>query len=150
MATVGNFPDLASAQLAQSVLREHGVVTLIPDEYLAGVDWQLGTALQGVRLQVRTSDLERASSILAASHGPEFDDEEESAEDEDEPEACPRCQSTLVGPPPWKRRLKVATFLFPPLIFLWPLFALRGVDRTCSSCGLSWNHEASRGSVDPS
>ena len=41
MATVGNFPDLVSAQLAQSVLRERGIATLIPDEYLAGVDWQL-------------------------------------------------------------------------------------------------------------
>ena len=148
LTTVGNFPDLFSAQLAQSVLRDRGIATLIPDEYLAGVDWQLGTAIQGIRLQVRTGDAERAASILAlAAHGPESADEG-SAQDDDVPEACPRCQSIVVGPPAWKRRLKVATFLVPPLIFLWPLFALRGVDRACSSCGLAWLHQAARPSPD--
>lgn len=142
METVGNFPDLASAQVSQSVLKARGIATLIPDEYLAGVDWQLITALKGIRLQVAPADVEQAKWLLAqTSPAPDFSAEND-AEDGNEQEACPRCGSTLVGPPPWKRRLKAASFLFPALVFLWPVFALAVGNRTCFSCGLAWDHEA--------
>jgi hypothetical protein len=148
METVGNFPDLASAKLAQSILKARGIASLIPDEYMAGVDWQLGTALQGIRLQVGPADVELARWLLAqTSPAPDVDAAAE-LEDRDEDEVCPRCQSTLVGPPPWKRQLKVATFFFPPFLLLWPLLAFASGNRTCLACGLSWDRPRG-GSSDP-
>lgn len=137
METVANYPNLASAKVGWSLLKSSGIATLIPDEFLAGLDWRLITALKGIRLQVAPADVDQARWLLAqGSPVPEL-----SAEDDDDREACPRCQSTLVGPPPWQRRLKAATFLFPPLVGLWPIFASASGNRTCFSCGLAWNHQ---------
>ena len=52
METVGNFPDLASARVVQSLLEAEGIEAQIPDEYFSGVDWQMNTALRGVRVTV--------------------------------------------------------------------------------------------------
>jgi hypothetical protein len=135
--TVGNYPDLASAQLAQSILDGEGIFTNIPDEHLAGIDWQMGTALHGVRLQVPPEDAERARELLSSVF-PATQDEAEweklPASDATE-EVCPSCGSNALGPPKWKNRLKAAALLFPPVLLLWPFFAAFGADRTCSACG---------------
>jgi len=39
METIENFPDLASAEVARSVLDAEGIVSVIPEEYLSGLDW---------------------------------------------------------------------------------------------------------------
>ena len=38
MYTIANFPDLASAQVAQSLLESADIMSVIPDESLAGID----------------------------------------------------------------------------------------------------------------
>jgi len=47
LVTVGNYADLASAELAASILESTGIECVIPDENFAGISWQMGTALQG-------------------------------------------------------------------------------------------------------
>lgn len=129
METVGNYPDLASARLAQSLLAAEGIEALIPDEHLAGLDWQLGTAIQGVRLQVRDEDAEEARDLLAQPVPAEGDH-------------CPRCGSDVVIEARWKNRLKAAALLVPflaPLVLLvWPVLALVRPPMRCASCGHGW------------
>lgn len=129
MQTVGNYPDLASARVAQSLLEAEGIEAVIPDEYLAGVDWQLGTAIQGVRLQVRDEDAEEARDLLAQPVPAEG-------------EPCPRCGSDAVTPARWKQRIKALTLLVPILapviVLLWPLFALVRPSMQCTACGHRW------------
>lgn len=129
MRTIGNFPDLASAQVAQSLLQAEGITATIPDEFLAGIDWQMSTALQGVRLQVAPEDADDAEALLATLTPTDA----EPASD-----VCPSCGSAAIGPAPWRRRLKGLFMLFPPLVVLAPLLLFGRHTLVCSACGRSW------------
>jgi hypothetical protein len=130
MQTVGNFPDIASAQSAAAVLRGEGIESLIPDENFAGIDWQIGTALHGIRLQVAPDDFAAAEELLRAK--PEME-EELPAE-----ELCPACRSAETGPAKWKQRIKALGLFFPPVLLFWPVWATLGPLQTCRKCGHEW------------
>jgi DNA-directed RNA polymerase subunit M/transcription elongation factor TFIIS len=132
MQTVGNFPDLASAQMAAAALRSDGIESLIPDEHLAGVDWQMGTALHGIRLQVAPDDVEAAEALLAELQT------EVATDDAPADEVCPKCGSEQIGPAKWKQRIKAYGLFFPPALLAWPLYALLGPLNTCRKCGHEW------------
>lgn len=66
LVTVRNCNWLHEAEFIRSVLAGDGVEAEIPDEYMAGVQPALGAAIGGVRVLVRSSDLERAQQTLAA------------------------------------------------------------------------------------
>ena len=118
------------------MLDAEGIFTNIPDEHLAGIDWQMGTALHGIRLQVAPEDVDRATELLATAFvitdqeiaGPGVVDLP------DVPEVGPACGSDAIGPPKWRNRLKAAGLFFPPLLLAWPIFAVFGADATCLSC----------------
>ena len=138
METVGNFPDLAAAKFAQTLLAAENIESEIPDEFLSGIDWQMGTALHGVRLTVTPEDAEAARSILEL---PVRTEERESELDEPK---CLRCGSTRIGPPAWRRRIKALTMLAPILLVLYPLIAF-APKLACHSCGHRWTEEGSGG-----
>ena len=142
MKTVANFPDLASAQLAKSLLESEGIEALIPDEHLAGIDWRLGTAIQGVRVQVDDEDAEEARGLLEGDDVAVDEEMLESADAIPAADLCPRCGSSETASPKWKRRLKAATLIFPLLIFAWPFLAA-GQRLACTSCGHEWSPEES-------
>ena len=58
---------LHQAQLLKSVLESAGIQVLIPNEHTIGVQPLLGVGLGGVRLLVRTSEVERAEKLLLES-----------------------------------------------------------------------------------
>lgn len=130
--TVGNYPDLASAHLAQSVLEAEGIDSVIPDENLAGIDWQMGTALHGVRLQVAAEDADDARALLATLLV-----EDDAVPDPAEPH-CPRCGSADIRTARWKHRLKAVTLFMPILLLIWPIVWLIPLRRTCNPCGNRW------------
>lgn len=141
METVGNFPDLASARVAQSLLEGAGIEAHIPDEYLAGVYWQINTAIKGVRLTVAPEDAEAARSILAGQSPEAFvaDESPEVFADDGGAEACPVCRSEQFGPPNWKKRIKAIGIFFPPVLILYPLFLAFSRGNECYACGHRWN-----------
>ncbi|MBI4472805.1 MAG: DUF2007 domain-containing protein [Acidobacteria bacterium] len=57
--------NIEEAYLFRSTLEGSGIEAFIPDEQAMGLNYP-GIAIEGVRLLVRNSDLERARSILAA------------------------------------------------------------------------------------
>ena len=57
---------LHEAELVKSVLDAEGIDADIPDAYMAGVQPALGAAIGGIRVMVRSSDLDRAEQALAA------------------------------------------------------------------------------------
>ncbi len=136
MYTIANFPDLASAQVAQSLLESADIMSVIPDESLAGIDWRMTTALHGIRLQISPGDTEAATTLLS-TEVPElaealFSSDEQNANLD---EMCPVCGAGVVDVAPWKRRWKAATLLFPGLLLLWPLVAAVRPPLVCLSCG---------------
>lgn len=66
LVTVRNCNYLHEAEFIKSVLEADGIAAEIPDAYMAGVQPMLGAAIGGIRVLVRSSDLERAGQALAA------------------------------------------------------------------------------------
>jgi hypothetical protein len=64
---VQNCNWLHEANLVVSVLEGDGIEAFVPDAYTLGARPELATALGGVRVLVRASDLERAREVLAAT-----------------------------------------------------------------------------------
>ena len=66
LVTVRNCNWLHEAELVKSVLDAEGIAAEIPDAYMAGVQPALGAAIGGIRVVVRSSDLDRAEQALLA------------------------------------------------------------------------------------
>ena len=61
---------IQEADVLRSVLEASGVEVLIPDEHFLGSQPHYGLAIGGVRVMVRSSDLDQAHSILNAAEVP--------------------------------------------------------------------------------
>lgn len=138
METVATYPDLISAQLAQSLLTAEGIDSTIPEENIAGIDWQWSTALQGIRLQVASADIDSALELLSIRPGLLPDDYAAEIHDAEEQKRCPYCGSDIMGPQRWRRRGKALTMLAPILLLLWPLVLAFGPKYECTQCGRLW------------
>jgi hypothetical protein len=139
--TIAIYPDLISAQLARSLLEAEGIDTSIPDENIAGIDWQWSTALHGIRLQVAPNDVESATALLSTSGSESASDETiptTQPTDLEQVERCPFCGSDLMGSGRWRRRGKALTMLVPILLLLWPLVLAFGPTYECLKCGRLW------------
>jgi hypothetical protein len=66
LVTVRNCNYLHEAEFIKSVLEAEGIDAVIPDQHMAAVQPMLGSAIGGIRVQIRASDLQRASETLAA------------------------------------------------------------------------------------
>jgi Putative prokaryotic signal transducing protein len=137
LVTVGNYADLASAEVAASLLEAAEIECVIPDENFAAISWQMGTALQGVRLQVADENLELARIALENTGEPPAWGEE-GAQLPSPEDVCVVCGSESVGQPKWKNRLKAIGIFFPPVLLVWPLLAAVNSRSQCSSCGHAW------------
>ena len=145
METIANFPDLATAQVAVGTLAAAGIDASIPDEHVAGLDWRMATALQGIRLQVDPGDAERAAELL--SQPPD------AIELEPMPiapgDVCPRCQSEAIAAERWRIRLKAATMLIPTLLLVWPFVIAVRPRIKCANCGYIWTEPAASAPPNP-
>lgn len=63
-STCATVSDLATAQVLRTYLDAEGIEALIPDENMVAVAWHLGQAIGGVRVQVRSDQVEQAKEIL--------------------------------------------------------------------------------------
>jgi hypothetical protein len=97
--TIATYPDLISAQLAQSLLDAEGIDSTIPEENIAGIDWQWSTALQGIRLQVAAEDAEPAKALLSTPTDLNIAEAatESGSLDAAPEERCPFCGADLKG-----------------------------------------------------
>lgn len=65
--TLCNHPNASLAQLDAALLREHGIVVLLPEAETSSNLWHLTAAVGGVRVLVAEHDVERARHILGLS-----------------------------------------------------------------------------------
>ncbi len=64
LRTLRHFASLQEALIARELLASEGVDAFVPDEHTVGVNPGWVNAFGGVRLQVRSEDLPRATEIL--------------------------------------------------------------------------------------
>ncbi len=95
LVTIAKFSSLGEAKLAQGKLVSAAISAFVCDENMHAMNWHMGMALGGIRLQVPDSQLVRALEVLD-----DFEPEEPGAlgleSDDDEMEevaCCPECES---------------------------------------------------------
>jgi rubredoxin len=96
LVTITKFVSLGEAKLAQGKLVSAGISAFVCDENMHAMNWHMGMALGGIRLQVPDSQVVRALEVLD-----DFDPDDSGAlplqaEDDDELEevaCCPECES---------------------------------------------------------
>ena len=89
LVTIAKFFSLGEAKVAQGKLSSEGISVFVCDEHTHAINWHMGAAFGGIRLQVPESQLVRALEIL---DGFEPDQAEED-EDTEEVPCCPECES---------------------------------------------------------
>lgn len=65
LETVATFTDLTQAQSARSALEAAEIESFLLDETTGSIDWGLMPAMGGLRLQVKSSEADRAHEVLA-------------------------------------------------------------------------------------
>src|SRR5258708_1768584 len=111
------------------MLEAEGIPAAIPDQHLAGLDWRMGNALGGIRLQVAPEHAEAATAVLGQAEPvdpSELDRLANATEPPTDKDVCPSCGSRAIAAERSRRRAKALTMLFFPfLLLLWPLLARR-------------------------
>lgn len=136
--TIAKFLTLGEAKLAQGKLVSAGISAFVCDENMHAMNWHMGMALGGIRLQVPDSQVVRALEVLD-----DFEPEEsvgceteESDDDTEEVACCPECESLeireVAGANPRQIALWSAAIPFPEA-------AAQGAHRwKCLACGYQW------------
>jgi len=99
LVTIAKFLSLGEAKLAQGKLVSAGIQAFVCDENMHAMNWHMGMALGGIRLQVPDSQVVRALEVLddfepEESCVPELDGLEDEEEGElEEVACCPECES---------------------------------------------------------
>ena len=140
LVTISKFLSLGEAKLAQGKLVSAGISAFVCDENMHAMNWHMGMALGGIRLQVPDSQVVRALEILddfeptqSGSTGLAEQDDEEEMEDV---ACCPECESL---------EIREVTSTAPRQIMLWSAAipfpeqpALFGRRWKCLMCGYQW------------
>jgi hypothetical protein len=119
LVTISKFFSLGEAKLAQGKLVSAGISAFVCDENMHALNWHIGMALGGIRLQVPDSQVVRALEVLDdfepdESTAPAIADDDEEME---EVACCPECESLeireVTGAGPRQIALWSAAIPFP-------------------------------------
>jgi len=96
LITISKFFNLGEAKLAQGKLVSAGISAFVCDENMHALNWHIGMALGGIRLQVPDSQVVRALEVLDDFEPNSTDvlqDTDDDDEDMEEVACCPECES---------------------------------------------------------
>ena len=96
LVTISKFFTLGEAKLAQGKLVSAGISAFVCDENMHALNWHIGMALGGIRLQVPDSQVVRALEVLDDFEPDGADALAGSDDGDDELEevaCCPECES---------------------------------------------------------
>src|SRR5215469_5278819 len=138
LVTISKFLSLGEAKLAQGKLVSAGISAFVCDENMHAMNWHMGMALGGIRLQVPDSQVVRALEVLDNFEPEEFPEieGEDGDEEMEEVACCPECESLeireIAGANPRQIALWSAAIPFP-----------EPPDREshrwkCLACGYQW------------
>lgn len=136
LVTIATFADPIEANLAKIKLASEDIDCFLLDENAVATYWLISSVLGGIKLQVRQSDVTKATEIL--SRKPAQTEEPEEKEQDDEPAIppCPKCGSEDVE---YERFSKKWAFL-SILLFRFPLPFLKETYK-CKTCGFTWKQQ---------
>lgn len=136
LVTIAKFFSLGEAKLVQGKLASEGISAFVCDEHMHAINWHMGAAFGGLRVQVPDSQVVRALEVL---EGFEPDEPEHEEETEEIP-CCPECESLeireVASTNPYQTSLWSAANPFPE----GPAFEHHW---KCLACGYHWQEEDS-------
>jgi hypothetical protein len=132
--TVDSFDNPATAAILASRLDAEGIDASLSDAETISMDPLWTPAIGGVKVQVRSSDFERAREIARRPPEPQEEDPGEAGH------PCPACGSRRTCKEPFSTR---AAFL-SILLLGFPLLFRKG-GRKCLSCRHRWKEETAAG-----
>lgn len=132
LITIATFPDEARAHMALASLKNQGIEGFIQDVHFTSMKWNYADLAGGIKLQVRSSDVNKAMEIL------EYYDKNVDHDTIVELTRikCPKCDS---GDVHYKKKSK-KTILLIAVLLLVPLFFIKKVC-ICRDCGHTWKDE---------
>lgn len=74
LITVATFDHLPDAHIALGRLHAEGIAAWLADANLVQTDWLYSIAVGGIKLQVNSSDVERAQRVLQHDFSSELED----------------------------------------------------------------------------
>jgi hypothetical protein len=132
LVTIAKFFSLGEAKVAQGRLSSEGISVFVCDEHMHAINWHMGAAFGGIRLQVPERQVVRALEILDGFE-PDVTDDDGEAE---EVPCCPECESLEI------REIAETN---PRQISLWssafplPELPTQAIHRwRCLMCGYQW------------
>ena len=140
IVTVATYMNLAEADLARGKLQAEGIEAWLSDDNMLRMDWFYGNFLNGVKLQVKQEDAERAWEVLAEGIPPELQDEQ--AGGVFEQPKCPKCGSLDVSRVTFNRKMSYTLMYFGlpypvPTTEHW----------LCEECGVAWIDDGAEGEL---
>jgi hypothetical protein len=139
LVTISKFLSLGEAKLAQGKLVSAGISAFVCDENMHALNWHIGMALGGIRLQVPDSQVVRALEVLDDFDPDPMGLEADADENDDEMEevaCCPECESL---------EIREVTSASPRQIALWSSAIPFPEPQTegnrhwkCLMCGYHW------------
>lgn len=141
MVTIAKFLSLGEAKLAQGKLVSAAISAFVCDENMHAMNWHMGMALGGIRLQVPDSQVVRALEVLEDFEPEETEGNADGDDDEmEEVACCPECESLeireVAGTTPRQITLWSAAIPFPEPP------AQTSHRWKCLMCGYEWREEA--------
>ncbi len=133
LVTIAQYNHGTEAHIARCHLESMEIECYIQDEVLNSVDWLYSIAMGGVKLQVKSSDVEHAKEIL--------EQREEIVQKENHPIestelCCPQCNSDEIYFEKFARKPALLSWLF--LGFPFPFIKRKW---RCSNCGYQWKNK---------
>ena len=135
LVTIAKFFSLGEAKLVQGKLASEGISAFVCDEHMHAINWHMGAAFGGIRLQVPDRQVVRALEVLEGFEPDEPEDEEET----EEIPCCPECESLeireVASTDPRQTSLWSAANAFPEVP--------AGFEHRwkCLVCGYHWQEE---------
>jgi len=152
LVTIASFSYPQEAYLHQALLDYTGIDCFVADDYIVTANWLYSTAVGGVKLQVRESDVEDAFAVLNDVVQTDTENAPDTIGLDDE--KCPRCNSENIRQEvfdirllniPWILLQFRLTYLIHLLNMIWILllfplpFVMRR--RQCRVCGNKWKQK---------
>ncbi len=124
LVTIATYPTPQQGHLAKGLLEAHDIPAAVLDEHIARMVGPYSGNIEGVRLQVRASDVPDALELLDIVDGDEpLDDAAKGNGNPAQADICPLCGNPKPG---WAEQLRSC---------IAAVFAALARHQTCSACG---------------
>jgi len=132
LVTIARFNRDSQAHIVRALLISHDIETFVADEHLISVNWLYANAIGGVKVQVKTSEVQKAREILAQKPDLQF---REVIDKVNTNQLCPKCHHDNIVYEKYNRKVYFLSWLLLgiPLPFLKKTWK-------CQDCNHQWKY----------